>query len=70
VSATNVAYMFHLAPGLSTHNYSELLKRIDTTSLASSLSLHMHTAKYNASAVAARSSLVSRGWSITDGGPE
>ncbi len=70
VSVTNMAYMFHLTSSLSTHNYSELLKRINATSPANNMGLHVNTAKYNASAVAARSNLVSRGWVFSDGGAE
>ena len=66
----NVVSMTDMFSGvtLPTANYSAMLKRIVATSSKSSVTLHAGSSKYDGSAAAARSTLVGRSWTITDGG--
>ncbi len=53
---------------LPTAIYSSLLNQIHSTSQQNNISFHGGNSKYNSSAIDARSTLIDRSWSISDGG--
>ena len=55
---------------LSSLNYSNILKNLSKTTTATRGNIKIGEVKYNASAVAARQSLIDRSWMIEDGGLE
>jgi len=66
-SLTNGLNMFYSST-LPTVDYSNLLIRMNNENPNSNVSFHAGASKYNSSASSARAALVSRGWTITDGG--
>lgn len=59
-----------LSSTLSTADYSAILIYIEANNPNNNVTFHGGSSKYNAGAAAARAALVSRGWTITDGGLE
>lgn len=55
---------------LNTSRYSQLLIDMNTYNTNNNVRFHGGFSKYNSTAVSARASLISRGWTITDGGLE
>ena len=65
---TNGASMF-VDTTINTTRYSQLLVDIESENPNNSVTFHGGGSKYNAAGGVARAALVSRGWSISDGGP-
>jgi hypothetical protein len=53
---------------ISTSTYSTMLVNMESVNASSGVTFHGGSSKYNATGATARSALVSRSWSITDGG--
>ena len=64
---TDGANMF-TSTNIDTSSYSDFLVRMEAANSNDDVDFHGGNATYNYEAVAARASLVSRGWTITDGG--
>src|SRR5690606_34161600 len=55
---------------IPTSDYSELLVSLAANNTKHNVTFSAAASKYNSSAVAARNTLLARGWTITDGGLE
>lgn len=64
--ATNLTNILDITP--SVENYSLSLIGWATQNVTTGAVLNVGTLKYNSSAISARATLVSKGWTITDGG--
>jgi hypothetical protein len=65
--ATNMSDMFN-GDALCTDNYDNLLNGWATQAVMSGISFDGGTSKYSSASAAARATLTSNGWTITDGG--
>jgi len=70
MSGTSTALNMFNGVTLNTVAYSNLLISLNTYLTGSSLGFGAGSSKYNSSASAARAALVSRSWSVVDGGLE
>ena len=68
-SITNASNFMNAANGLSTANYDRTLSGWSSQSVNNGVSIHFGNSQYStATGAAYRATLVSKGWTITDGG--
>ena len=68
-SVTNATEFMRYANGLSTTNYDRTLSGWSSQSVNNGVSIHFGNSQYStATGAAYRATLVSKGWTITDGG--